>query len=197
MKEEYLLDGKLEPTNEPYAIAKIAGIKMCQSYNRQYGTNFISVMPTNLYGPNDNFDLENSHVLAALVGKFVEAKQSNAPTVTVWGTGNPRREFLHVDDMADACIFLMDNYDEGEIVNIGTGQDITIRELAEIIADKTGFRGSIHFDSSKPDGTPRKLLDVTRINGMGWKAKTDLDRGIHELILWYIADPSNGVFHHV
>jgi len=189
MKEEYLLDGKLEPTNEPYAIAKIAGIKMCQSYNRQYGTNFISVMPTNLYGPNDNFDLENSHVLAALVRKFVDAKRSSADhepgTVTVWGTGKPRREFLHVDDMADACLFLMENYDDSEIVNIGTGEDVTIGELAEIISDETGYEGNIHFDLSKPDGTPRKLLDVKKINSLGWKARIALNDGIRDLKDWY------------
>ncbi len=182
MKEEYLLDGKLEPTNEPYAIAKIAGIKMCQSYNRQYGTNFISVMPTNLYGPNDNYDPENSHVLAALVRKFAEAKMSNAPSVTVWGTGNPRREFLHVDDMADACLFLMENYNDSEIVNIGTGEDISIRELAELIAQETGFNGTILFDTSKPDGTPRKLLNVTKMNKLGWKAQKRLRDALRDTI---------------
>ncbi len=180
MKEEYLLDGKLEPTNEPYAIAKIAGIKMCQSYNRQYGTNFISVMPTNLYGPNDNFDLENSHVLAALVRKFVEAKRSNAPNVTVWGTGKPRREFLHVDDMADACLFLMENYDDGEIVNIGTGQDVTVKELARLIAEEAGFKDRIEFDTSKPDGTPMKLLDVGKMNRLGWVARINLKDGVSQ-----------------
>ena len=196
MKEEYLLDGKLEPTNEPYAIAKIAGIKMCQSYNRQYGTNFISVMPTNLYGPNDNFDLENSHVLAALVRKFVDAKRSSAEheprtqhtepgTVTVWGSGKPRREFLHVDDMADACLFLMENYNDGGIVNIGTGVDVTIRELAELISEQTGYQGEIEFDSSMPDGTPRKLLDVGRINRMGWKPEISLGDGLRQVVRWY------------
>ena len=196
MKEEYLLDGKLEPTNEPYAIAKIAGIKMCQAYNRQYGTNFISVMPTNLYGPNDNFDLENSHVLAALIRKFVEAAHScngkepgtlnpEPRTVTVWGTGTPRREFLHVDDMVDACLFLMENYDDSEIVNIGTGEDISIRELAELIAKETGFQGPIRYDSSRPDGTPRKLLDVSRINSLGWRALIPLRDGIASMVEAY------------
>ncbi len=187
MKEDYLLDGKLEPTNEPYAIAKIAGIKMCQSYNRQYGTNFISVMPTNLYGPNDNFDLENSHVLAALIRKFVEARRSNAPSVSVWGTGKPRREFLHVDDMADACLFLMENYNDGEIVNIGTGQDITIAELARLIGTETGFGGEVVFDEAKPDGTPRKLLDVSRLTDQGWKARISLPDGIRGAVKWFEA----------
>ena len=185
MKEEYLLDGKLEPTNEPYAIAKIAGIKMCQSYNRQYGTNYISVMPTNLYGPNDNFDLQNSHVLPALIRKFVEAKRDKAPSVTVWGTGKPRREFLYVDDMADACLFLMEKYNDREIVNIGTGEDVTIEELAEVISGEVGYGGKIEYDSAKPDGTPRKLLDVHKINSMGWKHKTDLGLGIRETLKWY------------
>ena len=185
MKEEYLLDGKLEPTNEPYAIAKIAGIKMCQSYKRQYGTNFISVMPTNLYGPNDNFDLVNSHVLAALIRKFTEAKGANTPSVTVWGTGKPRREFLHVDDMADACLFLMENYNDGEIVNIGTGEDFSIKELAELIAKEVDYNGEIEFDRSKPDGMPRKLLDVSKINTLGWEAKIDVSEGVKAVIDWY------------
>ena len=185
MKEEYLLGGKLEPTNEPYAIAKIAGIKMCQSYNRQYGTNFISAMPTNLYGPNDNFDLENSHVLAALVRKFVEAKRSSASSVTVWGTGSPRREFLHVDDMADACLFLMENYDGSEVVNVGTGEDLTIKALAELIAEQADYRGALEFDTSRPDGTPRKMLDVHEINALGWKAQIDLRDGVRSAIEWY------------
>src|ERR1041384_1573500 len=158
LKEESLLSGYLEPTNEPYAIAKIAGIKMCQAYRSQYGCNFISLMPTNLYGPNDNYDLKNSHVLPALIRKMVDAKEKNASQVVVWGTGTPRREFLHVDDLADACVFLMDNYDSPEIVNVGTGEDISIRELAAIVSAATGFRGGLRFDSSKPDGTPRKLL---------------------------------------
>ena len=185
MKEEYLLDGKLEPTNEPYAIAKIAGIEMCQSYNRQYGTNFISVMPTNLYGPNDNYDLENSHVLPALIKKFMEAKKADAPLVVVWGTGNPRREFLHVDDMADACLFLMDNYNDDEFVNVGTGEDVTIADLAKLISMLSGYKGNIEFDRSKPDGTPRKLLDVSKLTGLGWKAHTGLEEGIKQLIRGY------------
>ena len=182
IKEEYLLDGKLEPTNDAYAIAKIAGIKMCQAYNRQYGTNYISVMPTNLYGPNDNYDPENSHVLAALIRKFVEAKKSNAPSVTVWGTGKPRREFLHVDDMADACLFLMENYNDSEIVNIGTGEDISIRELGELIAEEAGYKGRIEYDASKPDGTPRKLLDISRIVKLGWRPKMILKDGVRGTI---------------
>ncbi len=185
MKEEYLLDGKLEPTNEPYAIAKIAGIKMCQSYNRQYGTNYISVMPTNLYGPNDNFDRENSHVLAALVRKFVEAKIKNARSVSVWGSGEPKREFLHVDDMANACLFLMEKYDGSDIVNIGTGEDLSVAELAGLVAAECGFQGGLEFDRSKPDGTPRKLLDVSRINHLGWKSRIPLQKGIHEMVEWY------------
>ncbi|WP_127579959.1 GDP-L-fucose synthase [Paenibacillus koleovorans] len=178
MKEEYLLTGELEPTNEPYAIAKIAGIKMCQSYNRQYGTRFISVMPTNLYGPNDNFDLETSHVLPALIRKFHEAKVNDEPSVEVWGTGTPRREFLHADDLADACEFLMLNYDSSEIVNIGTGQDITIRELTELIISIVGYEGNIHFNSSKPDGTPRKLVDTSKLLNLGWKARIPLKDGL-------------------
>jgi GDP-L-fucose synthase len=186
MKEEYLLDGKLEPTNEPYAIAKIAGIAMAKSYNRQYGTNYISVMPTNLYGPNDNFDLQNSHVLPALIRKFVEAKETNAPSVVLWGTGKPKREFLYVDDMADACIFLMNNYDGDDFFNIGTGEDVTILEVAQKIKTIVGFTGDMEFDSTKPDGTPRKLLDVSRINALGWKAKIHLDEGLKKAIDWYI-----------
>lgn len=179
MQEEYLLDGKLEPTNEPYAIAKIAGIKMCQSYNTQYGTNYISVMPTNLYGPNDNFDLENSHVLPALIRKFHEAKIEENPTVKVWGTGTPMREFLFVDDLADACLFLMQNYNDGEIVNIGTGTDVTIAELAQLIKDTIGYDGEIIFDTTKPDGTPRKLLDVSKLKGLGWEARISLKEGLN------------------
>ena len=186
MKEDYLLDGKLEPTNEPYAIAKIAGIKMCQAYNRQYGTNFISVMPTNLYGPHDNFDLQSSHVLPALIRKFVDARQSSAPSVTVWGTGSPKREFLFVDDLADACVFLMNHYDDGEIVNIGSGKDISIMELANMIKEEVGFNGAIEFDTTKPDGTPRKLLDVSKINAIGWSAKIPLHEGIRKTIQWYL-----------
>lgn len=188
MKEEYLLTGKLEPTNEPYAIAKIAGIKMVQSYNRQYGTDYISVMPTNLYGPNDNFDLQHSHVLPALIRKFVEAKEKHAPSVVLWGTGTPRREFLYVDDMADACIFLMNTYSGNEFVNIGTGKDITILELANMIKNEVGYTGSLEFDTTKPDGTPQKLLDVTKIHSLGWKAKVSLVEGIKKTIEWYIAN---------
>ncbi|MCX6121354.1 MAG: GDP-L-fucose synthase [Ignavibacteriales bacterium] len=186
MKEDYLLDGKLEPTNEPYAIAKIAGIKMCQAYNRQYGTNFISVMPTNLYGPHDNFELQSSHVLPALIRKFVDARKASAASVTVWGTGSPKREFLFVDDLADAVVFLMNHYDDGEIVNIGTGKDISILELAHVIKEEVGFTGSIEFDATKPDGTPRKLLNVSKINALGWTAKTPLREGIRKTIQWYL-----------
>jgi len=188
MKEEYLLDGKLEPTNEPYAIAKIAGIEMAKSYNRQYGTNYISVMPTNLYGPNDNFDLQNSHVLPALIRKFVEAKQHNSPSVVLWGSGKPRREFLYVDDMADACIYLMNNYDGKEFVNIGTGEDVTILEVANLIKEIVGYKGILEFDSTKPDGTPSKLLDVAKINSLGWKAKYSLQDGLKKAIEWYLAN---------
>lgn len=185
MKEEYLLDGKLEETNEPYAISKIAGIKMCESYNRQFGTNYISVMPTNLYGPNDNFDLSSSHVLPALIRKFIEAKESNSPTVKIWGSGKPKREFLFVDDMAEATVFLMQNYNSSEIINIGSGKDISISELAELLKELTGFNGEIIYDSSKPDGTPRKLLDVSKINSLGWTAETSLKEGIKKTIEWY------------
>ncbi len=185
MKEEYLLNGPLEPTNEPYAVAKISGIKMCQAYNRQYGTNFLSVMPTNLYGPNDNFDLKTSHVLPALIRKFHEAKIKGQSEVEIWGTGSPRREFLHVDDLADACLFLMNNYNGSEIINIGVGKDQTIRELAEIIAGLTGFKGSIRFDTGKPDGTPVKRLDVSKINSIGWRARIGLEQGIAETYKWY------------
>lgn len=185
LKEDYLLDGKLEPTNEPYAIAKIAGIKMCQSYNRQYGTHYISVMPTNLFGINDNFDLQSSHVLPALIRKFIEAKRSGAPSATVWGTGTPRREFLFVDDMADACIYLMNRYDGNEFVNIGIGKDLTILEAATIIKEEVGFKGSLVFDASEPDGTPQKLLDVSKLNSLGWKAKTSFRDGIRRTIEWY------------
>ncbi|WAC08304.1 MAG: GDP-L-fucose synthase [Thermodesulfobacteriota bacterium] len=223
IKEDYLLSGFLEPTNEPYAIAKIAGIKMCQSYNRQYGTNFISVMPTNLFGPQDNFDLETSHVLPAFIRKFHLAKLAAAnriealkqdelsfgtipvdiktslgltrktsmqgtpakPTVVLWGSGTPRREFLHVDDLADACLFLMNNYDEREIINIGIGKDFTIRELAETTARIVGFQGEVLWDASKPDGTLQKLLDVSRLNRLGWKAKISLEQGIATTYRWY------------
>ena len=186
MKEKYLLDGKLEPTNEPYAIAKIAGIKMCQAYNRQYGTNFISVMPTNLYGPNDNFDLESSHVVPALIHKFVEAKENNSSSVTVWGSGNPRRELLHVDDLADACLFLMQEYNDSEIINIGVGEDVSIKELALLIKSITSYSGDVVFDTTKPDGTPRKLLDVTELTQRGWKARIPLEKGLREVVDWYM-----------
>lgn len=186
IKEEYLLTGPLEETNKPYAIAKIAGIIQCQSYNRQHGTNFISVMPTNLYGPNDNFDLQNSHVLPALLRKFHEAKIKNEKEVTVWGTGSARREFLHVDDLADACVFLMNNYDNGEIINIGTGEDVSIKEIAELIKEITGFSGEISWDSSKPDGTPRKLLNVSRLHSLGWNYKINLINGLKSYYKWYL-----------
>lgn len=185
IKEEYLLTGALEPTNEPYAIAKIAGIKLCQAYRNQYGANYISVMPTNLYGINDNFDPANAHVLPALLRRFHEAKQKGEPSVTVWGSGTPRREFLYVDDLAEACCFLMETYDDSEIINIGTGEDITIAELAQHIAKVTGFKGDILFDSSKPDGTPAKRLDVTKINNLGWKAKTPLEDGLVTTYQWF------------
>jgi GDP-L-fucose synthase len=181
LKEEYLLTGLLEHTNEPYAIAKIAGIKMCDGYRSQYGCNFISVMPTNLYGPNDNYDLKNSHVLPALIRKFHEAKINDQPEVTVWGSGNPRREFLHADDMADACVFLMKNYNEEGLINIGVGEDLSIKELAEMIKEITGYKGNIVFDSSKPDGTPRKLMDVTKLSSFGWKASIQLKEGITQV----------------
>ena len=238
MKEEHLLSGYLEPTNQPYAVAKIAGIEMCRSYNRQYGTQYISVMPTNLYGPNDSFDLETSHVLPALIRKFHlgrlaaggewEAIQkdearfgkiphdimknlaaisnssgysppdglqeyapatSGAAEITLWGTGNPRRELLHVDDLADACVFLMNAYEGREIINIGTGRDSTIRELAELVADIVGFKVGIHFDSSKPDGTPQKLLDVSRLRDLGWESKISLRQGIQNTYQWYLRGP--------
>lgn len=176
--ENYLLSDYLEPSNEPYAIAKIAGVKMCQAYHRQYNCNFISVMPTNLYGPNDNYDLNSSHVLPALIRKFHEAKMNNETVVTVWGTGAPLREFLHVDDLADACVFLMQNYNSPEIINIGYGEDISIMNLAYLIKKIIGFNGELIFDISKPDGTPRKLLECKKINELGWKAAIDLERGI-------------------
>ena len=181
MREEHLLTGLLEPTNEPYAIAKIAAIKLCRYYNEQYGTNFISVMPTNLYGPEDNFDLETSHVLPALIRKFHEAKLANLSSVTIWGSGEPFREFLYVDDLADACFFLMEKYaykDIGEFINIGTGKDIKIKDLAILIKSIVGFNGEIQHDQSKPDGTPKKLLDISKMKSLGWEAKTDLEDGI-------------------
>jgi GDP-L-fucose synthase len=178
LKEEYLLTGLLEHTNEPYAIAKIAGIKLCDAYRSQYGCNFISVMPTNLYGPNDNYDLNNSHVLPALLRKFHDAKVQDKTEVVVWGSGSPRREFLHTDDLADACVFLMKNYNEPGLINIGVGEDLSIKELAEMIKKIVGFQGKIVFDPSKPDGTPRKLMDVSRISQLGWKAQIKLKEGI-------------------
>lgn len=186
IKEEYLLTGLLEPTNEPYAVAKIVGIKLAQAFNRQHGANFISVMPTNLYGPGDNFDLQTSHVLPALMRKFHEARVSGAPDVTLWGTGTPRREFLHVDDLADACVFLMNRHDGSEIVNIGAGDDVTIQELASIVSEIVGYSGRIIYDTSKPDGTPRKLLDSSRLRGMGWAPTIALREGIRRTYQWYL-----------
>lgn len=178
LKEEYLLTGVLEPTNEPYAIAKIAGIKMCDAYRDQYGCNFISVMPTNLYGPNDNYDLNNSHVLPAMLRKFIIAKHNGETAVTIWGSGRPKREFLHADDLAQACLFLMENYNESGLVNIGIGDDISILDLALLVKKVVGFEGDILTDTSKPDGTPRKLMDVSKLNSLGWKAKITLEEGI-------------------
>ena len=185
IREDSLLTGPLEPTNEWYAIAKIAGLKMCQAYRRQYGFNAISLMPTNLYGPGDNFDLQNSHVLPALIRRFHEAKLGGDGSLTVWGTGTPRREFLHVDDLADAVIYLLKTYDDEGIVNIGWGQDVTIRELAEIVASVAGFRGRLEFDASKPDGTPRKLLDTSRLTALGWTPKIKLKAGIEDTYAWF------------
>jgi GDP-L-fucose synthase len=184
--ESALLTGPLEPTNEAYAIAKIAGVKLCQAYAREYGANFISVMPTNLYGPNDNFDLESSHVLAALLRKAHEAKMNRARELVVWGSGKPRREFLHVDDCASACVFLLENYDSPEIVNVGCGEDISIRELAELICDIVGFDGDLAWDASKPDGTPRKLLDVTKLHQLGWRHSIALRAGIAQTYDWFL-----------
>jgi GDP-L-fucose synthase len=187
MREEHLLSGALEPTNDAYAVAKIAGIKMCQAYRRQHGFDAISLMPTNLYGPGDNFDLKTSHVLPALIRRFHEARESGAPAVTLWGTGTPRREFLHVDDLADAAVHLMASYSGEEIVNVGTGTDVTIDELARIVAGVVGYRGRIEYDSSKPDGTPRKLLDVSRLHDLGWRAQIDLREGIRSTYEWFLA----------
>jgi len=178
LKEDYLLTGPLEPTNEPYAIAKIAGIKLCEAYNHQYGRQYISAMPTNLYGPNDNYDLANSHVLPALIRKAHEAKERGDASLVVWGTGTPMREFLYADDLADACVHLMEQGYDGPLVNIGTGTDVTIRELAETVVKVVGFKGDLSFDASKPDGTPRKLMDVSRLHSLGWRASTDLEQGI-------------------
>jgi GDP-L-fucose synthase len=181
LKEEYLLTGLLEPTNEPYAIAKIAGIKMCDGYRDQYGCNFISVMPTNLYGPNDNYDLNNSHVLPAMLRKFITAKRNDDASVTIWGTGSPKREFLHANDLADACLFLMENHNDAGLVNIGIGEDVSILELAQLVKKTVGFEGTILTDATKPDGTPRKLMDVSKLNGLGWKAKITLEEGIQKV----------------
>lgn len=181
LKEEYLLTGLLEPTNEPYAIAKIAGIKMCDAYREQYGSNFISVMPTNLYGPNDNYDLNNSHVLPALLRKFITAKNNGDATVTIWGTGSPLREFLHADDLADACLFLMETHNDSGLVNIGVGDDISILNLAKMVKQIVGFEGDIITDTSKPDGTPRKLMDVSKLTNLGWKATISLEEGINKV----------------
>jgi GDP-L-fucose synthase len=189
IKEEYMLSGPLEPTNEWYAVAKIAGVKMCQAYRREYGFNAICLMPTNLYGPGDNFDLLNSHVLPALIRRFHEAKVRGEPSVTVWGTGAPRREFLHVDDLADAVLYLLQTYDAEPIVNVGWGQDVTIRELAELIRTAVGFGGSLTFDATKPDGTPRKLLDTSRLNDIGWKPRITLKSGIESTYAWFQEHP--------
>lgn len=191
LHEESLLTGPLEPTNEWYAIAKIAGIKMCEAYRRQYGFDAISVMPTNLYGPHDNFDLETSHVLPAMIRRFHEAKQRGDSSVVIWGTGTPRREFLYVDDMADATVFLMQNYSEAQHVNVGVGEDLTILELARLVADVVGYRGDVLTDPAKPDGTPRKLMDVSRLSALGWKASTPLLEGIVETYRWYAENTSH------
>ena len=188
MKEEYLLTGELEPTNEWYAIAKIAGIKMCQAYKKQYGFNAISIMPTNLYGPGDNFNLENSHVMPALIRKFHNAKINNLQEVEVWGTGTPKREFLHVDDMADATVFLMKNYDGEQFINVGVGNDISIKELAELVKKIVGFEGELKFDTSKPDGTPRKLLGVTKLKEAGWQASIPLENGVKTTYQWFLVN---------
>jgi GDP-L-fucose synthase len=186
LKEEYLLTGPLESTNEWYAVAKIAGIKLCQAYQRQYGCKFISAMPTNLYGPEDNFDLESSHVMPALIRKFHEAKVSGGPEVTVWGSGKPMREFLHVDDCAAACLYLMEHYEAEGIVNIGVGEDISIADLARLVGETVGYKGKIVYDSSKPDGTPRKLVDTARINGLGWRAGIPLEEGVKNTYQWFL-----------
>lgn len=185
--EEALLSGPLEETNKAYAIAKIAGIIMCQSFNAQYGTNYIAAMPTNLYGPNDNYDLETSHVLPALLRRFHEAKENKAPSVTLWGTGNAKREFLYVDDLANACLFLMDNYDESDVINVGTGEDLSIKELAEQIRRIVGYEGDILWDASKPDGTPRKLLDVSKLHALGWRHAVSLEEGLTKAYEWFRA----------
>ncbi len=186
ISESTLLGGALEPTNEAYAIAKIAGIKLCQAYAREYGKNFISVMPTNLYGPNDNFDLQTSHVLPALIRKVHEAQQRGEPSMSLWGTGKPRREFLHVDDLADACLFLLKNYDSAEIINVGYSEDVTIRELAQMVCEVVGYNGKLNFDHSKPDGTPRKLLDLSRLFSLGWRPRISLKDGIRSTYEWFL-----------
>lgn len=186
MKEEHLLTGELEPTNEPYAVAKIAGIKLCQAYRKQHGADFISVMPTNLYGPGDNFDLRTSHVLPALIRKFHEAKERGEPELVVWGTGAPRREFLHVDDLADACVFLMDSYSGSKPVNVGVGSDLSIAELASLVGEVVGYEGEISYDACMPDGTPRKLLDVSKLHSLGWQAKIPLRAGIEQTYRWFM-----------
>lgn len=188
MKEDYLLTGPLEPTNEPYAVAKIAGMKMCEAYSRQYGDRFFSVLPTNLYGPNDNFDPASSHVLAALLRKFQEANANDAPFVTIWGSGSPRREFMHADDLASACVFLMQHYDAIDPVNIGVGEDLTIADLAALVAKIVGYRGEVRYDRSKPDGAPRKLLDISRLDALGWHARIPLPEGIAATYEWFCAD---------
>ena len=187
ISEKSLLTGELEPTNEAYALAKIAGIKTCQSYNQQYGTNFISAMPTNLYGINDNFHPENSHVLPALIRRFHEAKLADSESVSIWGTGNPRREFLHSDDLADAVLFLMENYNDSEIVNVGCGEDQTIRVLAETISEVVGYSGSLAFDSTRPDGTPQKVLDISKIRALGWTPEIPLKKGLEQVYQWYLS----------
>ncbi len=189
MREDALLTGILEPTNEPYAIAKIAGIKMCEAYRSQYGSNFISVMPTNLYGPNDNYDLQNSHVLPALIRKFHEAKVEGKDSVEIWGTGSPKREFLHADDLAEACVYLMENYNEASLVNIGTGEDISIKDLALLVKETVGFEGELKFDTSKPDGTPRKLMDVSKLHATGFRHKITLADGIAEVYKDFVGNP--------
>lgn len=191
LQETYLLTGVLEPTNEPYAIAKIAGIKLCDAYRSQYGDHFISAMPTNLYGPNDNYDLQNSHVLPALLRKFHQAKEQKLPAVTIWGTGTPLREFLHVDDLADACLFLMENYDEEGCINVGTGTDISITELAKMIKEIVGYRGNLDFDTSKPDGTPRKLMDVSKLKDLGWQYSIPLQEGIKKVYASYLSQEAD------
>lgn len=192
MREEYLLSGPLEWTNEPYALAKIAGIKLCESYRTQFGCDFISAMPTNLYGPNDNFDLNSSHVLPALIRKFHDAKSSHSPDVAIWGSGTPRREFLHVDDLADACVFLMNHYDESTHINVGTGTDLSIRELAETVRDIVYPQAELVFDAAKPDGTPRKLLDVSRLHQLGWRHRTELKDGIRATYRWFVEHHQEG-----